>query len=400
MRYLVVLGGADGAITTLQAARRVGVGTICVDVRADAPAVRHADEFLNLNTRDVERLASVLSARDDLAGVVSPASDVNLPVQFALARRLGLPSGLSSAALRASVDKGYCRTVCDGLGMPGPRFVQAAPDEVRCTARTLRFPVIVKPTDSSGGRGISLCTSPGELDAAVELAAGYSASGVVIAEQYLDGDHYTAEAIVVDGRIELFALGSRALTPAPHFVTLQHRMPSEPGLTETVREMLDRLCATLEYSWGSLNADILVTPDGEVVVIELGARLGGNGSAELLGLVHGVDVTEAFVRMAIGQRVDLAGGDGAHAAFRALGAERPGKLVALHGVARVLELPEVVELVLAAEPGMHVEPYHRAGAKLGYVVVAAPDPERLHVVLAAVERLLRAEVVDVPGEDG
>ncbi len=261
MSTLVVLGGADGAITTLQAARRVGVRTICVDMRADAPAIPYADEFLNISTRDVDRLAAVLSARSDIAGVVSPASDVNLPAQFALNERLGLPSGLSPDALKASVDKGFFRDTCDRLGMPGPRFVQGTPAEVKA-AKGLAYPLIVKPTDSSGGRGISVCYSPADLDLAVEKAVGPSAAGIVIAEEYLAGDHYAAEAIVADGKIVLFALGSRMLTPAPHFVTLQHQMPSAPDLTARVRAMLDEACTTLGYRWGSLNADVLVTPDG------------------------------------------------------------------------------------------------------------------------------------------
>jgi biotin carboxylase len=395
MSTLVVLGGADGAITTLQAARRVGLRTVCVDMRADAPAIPYADEFLNISTRDVDRLAAVLSARDDIAGVVSPASDVNLPAQYALTERLGLPSGLSRNALKASVDKGFFRDTCDQLGMPGPRFVQGTPAEVKA-ATGLAYPLIVKPTDSSGGRGISVCHSPADLDAAVDEAVGPSATGIVIAEEYLAGDHYAAEAIVADGKIVLFALGSRMLTPAPHFVTLQHQMPSAPELTATVRAMLDEACTALGYRWGSLNADVLVTPDGDVVLIELGARLGGNGSAELLGLVHGIDVTETFVRMSVGETVELQAKAGAHALFRAFGVDRPGKLVALHGMEEIRALPEVVELVLAASPGEHVEPYHQAGAKIGYVVLSAADTDRLHTALHLVQSLLYAQVTEVP----
>jgi biotin carboxylase len=288
------------------------------------------------------------------------------------------------------VDKGFFRATCDRLGMPGPGFVQGTPAEVRAAASRLSYPLIVKPTDSSGGRGISVCHSPADLDPAVAEAVGPSASGIVIAEEYLAGDHYAAEAIVADGKIVLFALGSRMLTPAPHFVTLQHQMPSAPELTARVRAMLDEACAALGYRWGSLNADVLVTPDGDVVLIELGARLGGNGSAELLGLVHGIDVTETFVRMSIGETVELQATAGAHALFRAFGVDRPGKLE------EILALPEVVELVLAASPGEHVEPYHQAGAKIGYVVLSAADTDRLHTALDLVQSLLYAQVAEVP----
>jgi len=393
MRTLVVLGGADGAITTLATAARLGLHTVCVDARTDAPAVEHAHEFLNISTRDVPALAAALRGRDDVAGVICPASDVNLPAQHQLAQLLSLPDGLSPAALRASVDKGYFRRLCDGLGQPGPRFVQAAPDQVVADAARLRFPVIVKPTDSSGGRGISLCASRDDLPAALDAAAAYSATNVVIVEEYIDGDHYTAEAVVADGRIVLYGLGARVLTEPPHFVTLEHTMPGAGDeLAARCRVALDQIVAALEYRWGSLNADVLVDRAGRVIVIELGARLGGNGSAELLGLVHGVDVTAAAIRMAVGERPGLSPTSSAVATMRVLRAGTAGKLVAIRGVDTVRALPGLVDLILAARPGDHVEPYHRAGAKLGYLLACAGDHEALGTTLAAIQEHLRFEI--------
>jgi biotin carboxylase len=398
---LVVLGGADGAIATLRAARGLGLRTICVDRRTDAPAIRFADEYRNVSTRDVAGLLAALADRGDLAGVVSPASDVNLPAQYAVARGLGLPCGLSDRAVRASVDKAYFRDVCDRLGLPGPRFVAGDPASVRRRAAQLSYPVIVKPVDSSGGRGVGACARPDDLAEALDAASAHSYAGRVIVEEYLTGSHHTAEAIVVDGRIALFAVGDRTLTAPPHFVTVEHTMPSadagagrQPGLAERVRTMLDRVCQQLRYAWGSMNVDIIVTTDGRVVLLELGARSGGNGSAELLGLVHGVDVVGATVDLAVGGRPALAPRRPAHAAFRVLTIDRPGKLVAIHGAEAARRVPGVADLVLAAQPGDHVEPYHRAGAKLGYVMVVAEDESGRRRALDTVEATLRFEVVD------
>lgn len=390
---LVILGGADGAITTVRAARRLGLRTVCVDRRADAPAIRDADEHLDVSTRDGARLLAALSGRRDLVGVVSPASDVNLPTQHLLATRLGLPCGLSAAAVRASVDKGFFRALCDRLGQPGPRWVQGTPAQVQRAAAGLAFPVIVKPTDSSGGRGITRCDGPDELAAAVGVAADHSAASRVIVEEFQLGTHYTAEAIVRDGSIALLGLGQRRMTPPPHFVTVEHTMPGGPRrLVAQVRRMLTQVCRELDYRWGSLNADVLVTTGKRVVLVELGARLGGNGSAELLGLANGIDVTDAYVRTAIGQRPPLAPRRRAHTAFRVLCSAVSGKLVAIHGLARVEALPDVREVVISASPGDLIEPYHRAGAKVGYVLVASPDRDRLRATLAQAEAMLRIEV--------
>jgi biotin carboxylase len=404
MTSLVVLGGADGAITTVRAARRIGLRTICVDQKPDAPAVGLADEHLHVSTRDSDRLAELLAGRAELAGVVSPASDVNLPTQLLLARRLGLPCGLSDTALRASLDKGFFRDLCDRLGQPGPRFVQGPPEQVVTAVDALTLPVIVKPTDASGGRGIRLCQRSSQVPAAVRHAAAASAVGVVIIEEYLLGTHYSAEAIVRDGRIALFGLGRRELTPLPHFVTVRHTMPGAPAvLVDRARRMLQEAVSALAYRWGSLNADLLVTDDGRLILVEMGARLGGNGSAELLSLVGGVDVTEVSLQMAIGGQPELPSpgpvGDRC-AAVWILTADRPGTLVDIHGLAEARALPGVVDLVVSADPGDPVEPYHRAGAKVGYVLVAEPGPGELAATLAELTRLLRVEVTGAAAPAG
>ncbi|GII78472.1 carbamoyl phosphate synthase [Sphaerisporangium rufum] len=397
MSTLLVLGGADGAISTLRAAARLGLRAACADMRADAPALRHASEFLHVSTRDVPGLLAALSGRSDIVGVLSPASDVNLPSQLAVARRLGLPCGLSDDAVRASVDKGFFRDLCDGLGLPGPRHAHGPPDEVAPAVPGLRPPLIVKPVDSSGGRGISGCAAAAEVAAAVEAALRWSAAGRVIVEEYLAGDHYTAEAVVDGGRVALMGLAERVLTPPPHFVTAGHAMPGgEPGLAAEVRRMLDLVCAALDYRHGCLNADVLVTPDGDVVLIEVGTRLGGNGVPELLGLVTGIDVVEAQIRMAIGERPRLAPRPGAHAAVRVLGSRREGRLAGLGGTREIRALPGVADLVLSAAPGDHVEPLSRAGAKLGYVVAGGPDRASVRAVLDQADRLLRVELADLP----
>jgi biotin carboxylase len=386
VRRILVLGGADGSLGTIRTARAMGLHTICADARADAPGTAAADELLNVSTLDVPALVAGLHGID-VDAVVSPASDVNLPSQFALARLLGLPHGLSAAAVRASVDKGFFRAVCDGLGLPGPQWCQGA----LTPAVQLPYPLMVKPSDSSGSRGIGRVDHPAALAAAVGAALAYSRSGLVIAEEFLDGRHFTAEAIVVDGRVAVAGVTERRLTEPPHFVTVEHWMPAA-DVADAVPAMLDRLCAALGYRWGALNVDLLLTGDGRLVPVEWGARLGGNGVAELLGLAYGVDATETYARMALGERVAPVPRYAKHAAFRVLSAPVAGKLVGVDGVEAARAVPGIADLVLAASPGDAVVPYTRAGAKLGYLLACADDRSRVAVALDAAEAALAFDI--------
>lgn len=395
-RTVMVLGGADGAIPTLRAASAMGISTICVDRRADAPGMSHCDEFWNISTLDVDGIAGAMQSRRDIAAVLSPASDVNLPTQYALSERLGLSSDLSRQALQASVDKAYFRHACDDLGLPGPRYVQADGRTVAEQVADLRYPVIVKPTDSSGGRGVRLVTAPDQLSQAADDAATLSRSGTVIVEEFLQGEHYTAEALVEGHVAQLLAVGHRMLTDLPFFVTKQHSMPCDDGFSERVGSMLTQICQALDYARGPINMDLLVTPTQRIVPIEMGARLGGNGSAEMLGHVHGVDAIEGALTMAMGRPLVLRHRKPRHVVFRALEAEREGKLTALCGLDYVRTLPEVLDVVVAAQPGDHVGRYEVAGSKVGYVIVGGDDESS---VRSALDRVMHALEVEVYCDD-
>ncbi|MDR8414763.1 ATP-grasp domain-containing protein [Nonomuraea sp. 3-1Str] len=400
MKRLVILGGSDGTISSFRAARRLGLATICVDMRADAPGVREADEFLHLSTRDVEAVTAALLGRDDVVGMLAPGTDINLPSLVEVTERLGLPCGLSAAtagaspdapALRASVDKAYFREVCARVGLGGPAYVSGTAAEVlRDTARPA-FPVIVKPVDSGSSRGITVCAAPSELAAAVEAAAAVSPTATVIVEELVTGRDLCGEAFLQDGRVALLGLSDRVVA-APQVVAVGHDMaPRDEALTREVTRQLELVCAEVGYTDGPLNLDLFVTGD-TVVLIEMGARIGGNGMGEALGLMYGVDTVAAAVLLAIGERPELSPRWTRHASVRMLRSPSAGTLVALDGLPDALALPGVADVVVTASPGERVVPYTECRAKLGYVLASGASAAEVARVLAAVEDLVRVSV--------
>ena len=391
MRRLVILGGSDGTISSFRAARRLGLGTVCVDLRADAPGVAEADEFLHLSTRDVDAVSAALAGRADLVGLLAPGSDINLPSLVELAGRLGLPCGLSPDALRASVDKAYFREVCDRLGLGGPRHVSGSAAQVLREAVRLSFPVIVKPVDSGSSRGITVCAAAGALGPAVAAAAAASPSATVIAEELVTGQDLCGEAFLQDGEVALLGLSDRVVE-APQVVAVGHDMaPRDPALVKEVTRQLELVCAEVGYTDGPLNLDLFVTGDG-VVLIEMGARIGGNGMGEALGLMYGVDTVAAAVLLATGRRPDLTPRWNRHASVRMLRAGHAGTLVSLDGLPAALALPGVADVLVTASPGDRVMPYTECRAKLGYVLASGASADAVASVLAQVEELVTVGV--------
>jgi len=397
---LIILGAADGSMATYRAARRLGYRTIAVDQRTTAPGVVLADEHVPISTREPELIAGALAGRDDLAGVLAPCSDIALPTQQELARRFGLPCGLTDATVRASVDKPFFRALCDELGVPSyPWTASDVLDQLIRTAGAFRYPVVVKPTDAQSARGVTRCADPDEVVAAVAEALRYSYGGTVLIEQEVRGLHCGCECIVVDGRVAFLALTERRLCPAPLAVTTGHLMPAQlpTGVTERVESIVNRLCARLGYRRGPLNLDLVVDAEGAPHLIEMGARTGGDPLGELARRCYGVDPVRASIEAAVGAPTVIDATSPRPVMVQILGTDRAGELTEITGLDRANAMPEVREVVVLAESGHRVEASANMAGKLGYAILAAPTPEQLRRAADRLLEVMRFDVVPIAG---
>jgi len=388
---LVVLGGADGSVSTYLRARQLGHRTLCVDYRDTAPAVAVADEFLRVSVREPERIAAALHGRDDVVGVLCPASDVGLAAQAWLTRHWGLPHPLPAAALAASVDKPAFRRVLDALDLPRYGSVEGRPDAgLAARAARLSLPVLVKPVDASGSRGIELLDDVEGLPAAFARAVAHSPSGRLIVEEFVPGVPLSVEALVVAGAIAFHAVTRRTVTPPPQWVTTSHRTPAglPPAADAALARQLHAVCAALDYRNGPLTADAVLTADGQVRLIELAARPGGNGLAELVESAYGVDLVGATLALATGGTPALEAQAPRHRAALMLTAADAGRVLGLRGVEQVRALPAVERLHLFVAEGSPVRRYEQAGDKLGYLLLRGDSAADLRRAERLVEDLL------------
>lgn len=391
---LVILGGADGSASTYLRARELGYRTICVDRRGDAVARPLADEFVLASIRDPQLIARELDGRTDLVGVLSPASDTGLPAQRWLAQRWRLPEP-SAAAVRASQDKSYFRAVCDRLGFAGYGYVAGSADrELALRAAALRFPVLVKPLDAQSSRGIQVCTDVSEVVAAAREAARFASDGSVIVEEQLIGRHYSAEVFVDHGQVAFVGVSARTMTPAPYFVTTAHRVPADLAAEQELEltEVLNRLVAELGYRRGPLTIDLLIDRADRMHLIEMGARVGGNGLGELVRHAYGVDTVAASIAAATGDPADVTPTRSRAAVSEVLYTDQPGVVTDVVGADAAAAVPELVELILFASAGQEVLPYHNAANKLGHFVVVADRPDQAAAAAAAIRATLRFDL--------
>jgi biotin carboxylase len=400
MRTLLILGASVDQVPTYLEASRLGCRTIGVDQRADAPAAVLADRFLAVSTREpetiIERLGEV-----DLAGIIAPASDANQPSLRVLAEHYRTPFRPSAAALAASTDKGYFRGVVERLGLPAYGYVQCScPRELLETSEQLRDPLVVKPSDSSGSKGVSVVSDRGGLALAIAEACDSSYTGTVIVEEAVAGRHGSAECLLDDGRLAFVAISERTIR-SPQLVTVSHLVPArfETATTARLVRMIETVCQALEIERGPVNFDFVVVPDGEVYLVEMGARPGGNGTPRLVFEAYGANIAEASIRVAMGERFDVRPCRRRAAVLYLLHSERHGELVAVRGTETLAGLPELVDYRLYATEGDTVPAYTKAANKLGYLLLAGDSCGQVERALAVARRALRLEVRTADGQE-
>ncbi len=187
-KSILLLGGSAQQVVAIQTAKKLGYRTVLCDYLPDNPGQNYADIFYLESTTDREKMLEV-AIREEVDGVLAYASDPAAPTAAYVAEKLGLPTNPLSAVETMSV-KHLFRKHLSASGLPCPRaysFDAATDvDTVWEHVKGFHFPLVIKPTDSSGSKGVSVIADKLEIGPAINHAASYARNSVLLAEEYLE----------------------------------------------------------------------------------------------------------------------------------------------------------------------------------------------------------------------
>ena len=325
-KRILILGAGLMQGPAIRAAKELGCEVIAVDGNPNAVCAKEADKFFPIDLKDIPALIDLAKSlkKTGLHGVFTAATDFSVSVA-AIAESCSLPGHSLEAARRAS-DKVLMRECFEKHGVPSPKFTHIFKNEIDEALQILKqkaipFPITVKPADNMGARGCRLVYSQDELRPALEDAVNFSRSGKAIAEEFIDGEEFSLEALVINGEIFLNALADRHIFFPPYFVEMGHTIPSIKSKEE--RDELIRVfflgIKALGLTNGAAKGDIFLRKadpqkNGKrtACVGEIAARLsGGYMSGWTVPYSSGFDVTKAAVKIALGEPVDELPKDGA-----------------------------------------------------------------------------------------
>lgn len=390
VKKLLVLGGSRYVIPVIQKAHNMGAYVITCDYLPDNIGHRYADEYHNVSIIEKDKVLA-LARELQVDGISSFATDPGVTVAAYVSEQLGLPT-----PPYASVDilqhKDKFRQFLREHDFNAPfSYGYASREEALQDAARLTYPVIVKPTDSAGSKGVTRVDDAIALPAAIDEAFAHSLGGHIIIEQFLekvgcssDTDCFSVDDELVFASFDNQYFDERAANPyTPASYSWPAGMPTVAQ--RELRSELQRLIRLLHLGTSIYNVETRLAMDGKPYIMEVSPRGGGNRLSEMLELACGADLITAHIRAALGMPVQPL----SDPVYRGAWAE-----VILHseqaGAFRGLDIapdlaPYVRERDLWVKPGDVIRTFTGANEAIGTLVLQFPELAMSQAVMPHVQ---------------
>lgn len=309
MKKLLLLGGARYALPVIEAAHNLGYYVITCDYLPDNIAHKYSDEYCNVSIIDKE---AVLKAAQELNidGIMSFACDPGVATAAYVAEKMGLPHSGSYKSVSILQNKGKFRQFLadNGFNVPVAKGYTSI-DQALNDVDIFNWPVIVKPTDSAGSKGVTRVDSPDDLEKSIEYALSFSHGKEFIIEDFLEkkGHSSDTDSFSVDGQLKFVSFSAQRFdencenpyTPSAYSWPATISEENQKELTSEIQ----RLLSLLDMKTSIYNIEVRECSDGKAYIMECSPRGGGNRLAEMLRYATDVDLITNAVRAAVGDPV-------------------------------------------------------------------------------------------------
>ncbi len=389
-KKILVIGAGFLQTYVIKRSKELGYYTYALDGSATASGFQYADEYAVINIVDQE-VCLAYAREKQIDGVLTAATDYGVLTASYIAKMMNLPG----------IDYDVAKVIKNKYQVRKALFEAHADDteqayEVTCEQDILavqdkvKFPVMVKPCDGSGSRGASKVERIGEFSDACEEAMNCSLTHKAVVETFVVGREYGAESFVCDGKVTVLAVMQKWMTEAPYYAELGHSIPSclDKKTEQHIKECVKNAIRALNINFGSVNMDLLLSEDGSVHIVDIGARMGGNliGS-NIIPVGTGIDYIGAMLSAAVGDEVIIAPKREPKCVVTRLLALTPGIVKELPDFAKI-ETELNVEIHHHLNIGDEIHEYHTNLDGCGYVVSVAGEYNiALENAVAALERI-------------
>ncbi len=302
---IAIIGASYLQLPLILKAKEMGFRTHVFAWAAGDVGEKAADVFYPISIIEKEQITEKCR-QIGVCGICSIASDLAVVTVNYAAEKLGL-CGNSMESTYKSTNKYQMRQAFKKRGDPCPESL-LVDDSFSMADLDISFPVIVKPTDRSGSRGIFKVERAEDLEKAVSMAAAQSLEKKALIEEYVCGEEYSVEYISFKGVHSFLAVTKKYTTGAPHFIETGHLEPApiDEATQTRIKAVVEHALDTLEIKNGASHSEIKIDSSGEIRIIEIGARMGGDCiGSDLVRYSTGYDYLKMVIQTACGEVPDF-----------------------------------------------------------------------------------------------
>lgn len=305
MDKIVIIGANDFQNPLILKAKELGYETHVFAWKDGSIGEKTADYFYPISIIEKEKILEQCKIIKPSA-IVSIGSDLATITVNYIGKKLGLICNNPKDTLKCT-NKYEMRKSFLENGVNVPKFIKVSPSEI-ANIKNFEYPVIVKPTDRSGSRGIFLCNNIEEVKKVINISSDISFEGKAIVEEFIEGEEYSCEGISQNGKHTLLAFTKKYTTGSPNFIETGHIQPS--GLTEEekqkISEEIIKALNALNIQNSASHTEFKIDKEGNVKIIEIGARMGGDCiGSHLVQISTGYDFLKMTLDVALGNKIDF-----------------------------------------------------------------------------------------------
>lgn len=397
MKKILLLGGSTQQIPAIEYANSRGYYTVLCDYLPDNPGQNYAKKFYCVSTTDKDAILEV-AKNENVDGVVAYASDPAAPTAAYVAEKLGLPTNpYKSVEILAFKDKFREFLRENNFNCPKAKGFSAS-ESAKEEISHFIFPVMVKPIDSSGSKGVSKVEKLEDFEEAYKIALDNSRGKSIIVEEFIVQDHefmIGGDCFVLNGKVAYWGLLNchrdpkvNALVPVGKSYPL---LISESRINK-VKEEIQKVVDILDIKFGGFNLEVMIDEKERVFLIEMGPRNGGNMIPDLLKIINNVDLIGATVETAIGNNslvLEAETNNGFYATHN-IHTEKNGSFVDIKYKNAIED--KIIKKIIYKKKGDPVQYFDGANKVIGILFLKFNGIEEMINILSEIDRYIQLEV--------
>jgi len=390
-RLLIVGAGLFQAPAIIKA-KEMGITVITVDRNPQSIGFKYSDYNATVSTNDADGILRV-AEKYKVDGIMTLSTEVAVvPVSY-VSEKLRLP-GIPLDVAQKATNKHLMRKAFKDNRVPSPTFrLIRDHSKLQDIDNVMKFPLMVKPTTGYASAGIQKVYDVHELYQACASAKKITADGSVLVEEFIDGIEVGGESFTVEGLTEMIYITNKKVTAPPRYVPLGHSLPSifSDDIVQKIKDVIKNGVRALGVKNGPVNFDIMVTKNGPMV-LEMGARLGGNCLPRIVEIHSGIDTMRESILLALGEKPTLLEKRQKPAGVRIITSPVSGVIMNIAGIDELKKYDDIVDIKILVNKGERVNTFKAGTDKIGYMIVTGNTIEEVNEKIDFYESKVRIDV--------